>query len=227
MKYNPVIIRPYRLQLLNVIFIIILLFLSCGKDVNSPRDYPRVDIFDEILQSEMGCTFTAEILSEGISEIIDKGFVWRNNNMPFIRYSQISLGKHQDTGRFSGLASVDFLRNRSYAVSAYVQTTDYLVYSREIVFTSQYNSPPPVILDFNPKEGRFGDVVAIKGKYFTFLILYIEIAFGEIRSETVSCSDTLIVVRVPDCGNDQSLNIKLKIYSKWVTAEDEFRFIGP
>lgn len=121
-------------------FGIISLLVSCQDEVILPRDHPRIEISSEIIQSEAGISFEATIISEGISEITDKGFVW-DVFTPTINHSRLSLGSHQGTGSFTGMASTGFIKGREYRVRAYLITEEYTVYSHILEFKSDFNFP--------------------------------------------------------------------------------------
>jgi len=209
-------------------FICLMLLLStCQKEIIATREYPRLDIDNNIIQNGSSAAFTGNVISRGNSDVIDKGFVWSRNGTPSILSSRISIGKQMGIGSFNGTADIDFVKDAEYKVMAYIKTDQYLVYSKEITFKSNFNSPAPAISDFSPKLARWNDTIKIRGQHFSFLNENTKVFFGEISAQVLSCSDTLITAKVPDQKNGNSVFLKVKIYENTTTTAKEFKYINP
>jgi len=119
----------------------LVLFITCQKEKITLREYPRIEISDEIIQKESGVTFKANIITEGNSAIINKGFVWNSgNNIPTIDNHKIIIEENLTIGEFNAVSSFNIQANTMYSVRAFVQTEKYIVYSRIIQFESKFES---------------------------------------------------------------------------------------
>jgi hypothetical protein len=208
--------------------IILLTFnlLSCQKEIIENREYPRVDISDEVIQSENGIIFKGEIISGGNSPLIEKGFVWGTNYFPDLNSSRIFVDPPGQTGNYEANAKVDFVKDQIYKVRAFARTKDYLVYSKVMEFKCQYSTPAPEISNFTPKQGQAGDILKITGKNFSFLPTAITVTFDSM-AELISCSDTAIFVKVPGKSTNDKVSIKLIVSGKFCQSSEQFQYIVP
>ncbi|WP_431126625.1 Kelch repeat-containing protein [Flagellimonas flava] len=84
--------------------------------------------------------------------------------------------------------------------------------------------PPPIINDFEPKEGVEGDEVTITGDHFGDNPSAVDVLFhgAETPAELKSFSDTKIVVRVPDGYKGP---IQMRVKDQYTISEDEFTYL--
>lgn len=199
--------------------------ISCQKEIIESKDYPRIDISDEVIQSENGIIFKGEILSGGNSPLIEKGFVWGTDYFPDLNSSRIFVDVQSQTGNYEANVKVDFIKDKIYKVRAFARTKDYLVYSKVMEFKCIYSSPAPEISSFTPKQGQAGDIVKISGKNFSFLPATITVTFDSM-AEIVSCNDTTILVKVPGKTINDRVSIKLIVSGKFCQSTEQFQYIG-
>ena|SRR6056297_966781 len=217
--------KNYRFVLSMLALIVV--FASCESELDKPINYPRVEMKEEIQQDGSGVTFSAEVLTEGNSEIIDKGFMWRKNYAPLpSKSAEISLGSHEGTGEYTGKAQADLIAGKTYYVKAFVKTSENFVLSNSVKFTSSYTCPPPEISDFTPKQAGHNEEVIITGDNFSFFNDNISVHFGQTAAIVNSeCTNNSISVTVPDLTVD-SAKIQVEIYDKSVTSTEYFYYNG-
>lgn len=178
---------------------LILIIPGCHKEeVIMEREYPRLDISEEILMSDEGAVFEASILTQN-ADILDKGFVWAEGVFPDVeKDSHISLGGGGGTGTFSAVATYDLVKGRGYYVHAYARTTDRLVYSKAVPFISTTNGLELTLDSFNPERGSFNDTIVITGSNLSYFKDKIEVHFANVAAAIQSSTDTTITITVPE-----------------------------
>ncbi|MDX2443919.1 MAG: IPT/TIG domain-containing protein [Bacteroidales bacterium] len=210
-----------------LLFLILFLLSNCEKEKVIHRKYPRLDISDTVQQGSYGVEFEGMILTEGDSEIIDKGFVWSANSNPDITVSRVSAGSGGDPRVFTRKGSTDLFENTAYFVRAYARTKDFTVYSREISFTSIFTKSPFELVSIHPNVAMWNDTVTIQGMHFSFLPSKTDVLFGETKAQILSCSDTALRVVVPKVDEIPQLPVTVKIYEELASFDEEFHFIYP
>ena len=193
---------------------IIILFSTCQKDKIATREYPRLDIFDDIQQNESGVTFKANVISEGVSEIINKGFVWDKNDWPTINSSRILLGTHLGTGSFEATVLNDLFVDNNYSVRAFVQTENYLVYSKTVNFNCIFNSPPPQIDDFTPTHGKRGDTIIISGQNFSSVLEHNTVYIGNAEAVVNNSTPSTLSITIAGTVNEGKQHVKILVYGR-------------
>jgi hypothetical protein len=181
-----------RKQAWSLFWIVLALALStCGKDEITSRNYPRITTTGVSDISNTGVTLHAEIFfSPGA--ILDCGFVASTSSSPTLPLgNSISLGPKTGTGTFQARMDNGLIPGITYYARAYARTSQYLVYGDIVQFVSN-GSNLPLIIDFQPKSGTWGDTVVITGQYLTH-----DVRFGTFASSFVKGSETRIVASVP------------------------------
>lgn len=187
---------------------------SCQKEKLTQREFPQVEIIDEVIQDENGITFTANIISEGNSPIIEKGFVWDRSTPTLSDSKAICNSKSINIGNFSATSKIDFQLSQTYYVKAYIQTEDFLVLSEPFIFESNFESPYPVINTINPNHGTYNDIIEIHGNYFSFKNDNLEVYFNGKKAIIVSHTDSLIKIRVPQLSSPTRVTIRVSVLGK-------------
>ncbi len=118
------------------------LLLSCEDDSFeiTPREYPRLLIQEVGEITASGVPFTAKFRYRGETEIINYGFVWRDVPEPAITRvpddSKVEIKENIQDEQFSFLAASGIDAGVKYYVRAFIQTSDYTVYSTQVTFVS-------------------------------------------------------------------------------------------
>lgn len=195
--------------------IFLLFFLSyCQKDIITERDYPRIEILNNLEQSENGIICYGNIITLGNNPITEEGFIWDQSN-PTIDDSRLIIeNPNNKTGKFSTTLKIDFQKGQKYYLKAYVKTDEYTVYSEPLVFTSDFETPAPKIIDITPKQGKYNDIVEIRGEYFSFKPQNTKVYFNGTVAIIISQTDTTIKVRVPELTASNSIAIAVNILGK-------------
>lgn len=207
------------------LFLLSIIILSCEKEVITTREFPRVSIDEKIEQDANGITFSANIISEGNSEVTNKGFVWSRSE-PVLRIYKSWVYLDKDTD-FTTTVQWDLLESRGYTVRAFAQNGEFITYSNPIDFISEYNCPPPEIKDFYPKNAKWGENIVIEGSFFSYTKKYINVSLGNVDVTVDSCTNSKIFFTVPAEINEESTKISVELYDKTVNTLDEFKYIYP
>lgn len=204
------------------------LFFSCQKEIDTSRDFPRVEIVSVNEIDETGVTFTAKILSEGNSEIIEHGFVWgkEDKTLSIVKSERVTLGSFEGVGYYKAVTTFGLEKNKNYFVKAFVKTKNHTVYSTAKSFFS-LGCEPPVISEFEPKTAGWGDTIRIKGENFGFETAKLALTFGNATSVITYASDSLVVGVVPININQEPVSICLNVYGENAVSEESFTFIMP
>ncbi len=177
----------------------VIIILSCEKkDVEPQRIFPRVLTGQVTEISEDGAVVHGEIALKGSEPIIERGFVWHNDDrIPKLSNADFkSLATDPENPLFSYKIRSTIVNGEKYRVRAYAKTASYTVYGNMVTFAGK-GSHGPEMIDFEPKKGWRGDTVRIYGRYFSNKILRNEVKFGNLDAYVTSWSDSLLVAVVP------------------------------
>lgn len=207
--------------------LIVIFFNTCSDEEPLARSYPRVKTVDVINISEEGVTFVAELNNEGNYEIIEHGFVWSESLNPTVDYSdKIVLGDKISNGQFSAKITNALQEGKNYIVRAYIKTKTHLVYGKNLTFFS-LGSNAPIIEDFHPKTGVWGDTIFIKGSNFSYLEDNNKVKMGTINSQVISATDSTITIIVPSIKNNHTVQIAVSIKGNSTLSTDNFKYLIP
>jgi len=203
------------------------LLVKCEKyDVDS-KLFPGLHSHEVSDISENGATFNAEITFRGNFKIISYGFVWSDKSNPKIENSdRIVYYDNILTNKFSAQISTSLKEGKTYYVRSFVETENYRVYGNEVTFLSLGSSAPQV-LSFSPKTGTWGDTINIYGKNFSFIKEKNSVKLGEISSEIVAFSDTILTVIVPAKKNLPTVKINVAVLGNNESSPEDFHYLVP
>lgn len=207
------------------LFILLLFacFISGCKDaVIQQNEYPFLITKPVTEINANGATFEAEVVVPGSDKIIDYGFIWKTGTTEF----KISLLKVTSIKNFRTTVKSDLILKQIYSCKAYIQTSYHMVYSNRVEFTSQ-GSTSPIILDFNPKQGFDGDVITIRGRYFSNLIDNNKVFINNVSVKISTSNDSLIVFTLPFQPLTGQTALAVEVNSVRATATDFLNIIGP
>ncbi len=177
--------------------IVTLLFLvTCSKEETDPRPYPRVTTHRVSNITSGGAVFHAEIVFSSTA-ILDHGFIWsKQNSLTLENAEKISLGAKSGIGSFETPVVRSLAEGIKYYVKAYAKSNDFIVYGEVVEFVS-LGSLAPVIENFSPDEGLWGDTVTIVGHNFSNISKNIVVKLGSVFSRIIQTSPDTITVILP------------------------------
>lgn len=204
-------------------------FIRCANDgmTITGRDYPRLKTLPVSDISDSGAVFNAEIIYRGNFKIVDYGFVWSENENPNLENSdKVVYSDNIQSNRFSSVISTALKSSVKYYVRPFILTDDYTVYGINMDFLS-LGSKAPKIRSFFPKTGIWGDTIRIIGNNFSYLINSNTVKMGELSSEVISASDTVLAIKVPALMNNPSVKLKVSILGNTAISVDDFNYLEP
>jgi N-acetylneuraminic acid mutarotase len=107
-----------------------------------------------------------------------------------------------------------------------VKTTDKVILGLPVKFVS-LGSMAPLVNDFFPKTGTWGDTITIKGKNFGYSLSESMTYFGTVTSRVISIQDTLLETIVPQNLSDDSCLIAVDVMGNRSTAREKFVLESP
>lgn len=210
-----------------IFFISISLLFKCDNYEFPESPYPRIETLPVVNISESGATFQANIILTGNKPIVDHGFVWGfSENISIDMHDKIQLGKVTNIGSFEANVQYGLYSDSTYFVKAYVATESYFVYGKVVQFKSK-GSTPPLITEFMPTEGTWGDTVVLKGKYFSTFAQNNKVEFGPINSKVLSSTDSTISCVVPNDIPDKTVPIYVTVAGNKSKSSSNFNLISP
>jgi|GEM_PF-1586672 len=193
------------------IFTLLALFNGCTKEEVTPRVYPRVDTNEAFDITSEGATFKGEITFSNV-EIKDHGFVWSHGTSLQVEYAnKISLGTKVGTGFFESRCERSLEPGRKYYVRAFAISEDFTVYGKTVEFTS-LGSKAPVVKDFFPVTGTWGDTITVVGENFSDDNSINKVKFGEASGRVVRSGKDTLTVEVPNNLTTESSNLSVTIF---------------
>lgn len=211
-----------------ILFVLALLITRCAKEKITPRDYPRLYTLKVTNVSDTGAVFNAKIIYRGDFKVLDYGFVWSDaNHNPTIGSSDKAVySKNIQASHFSSDISTTLKEGETYAVRAFVQTKDYLVYGDKITFLS-LGSKAPIINSFSPTKGTWDDTISIHGKNFSYLAESNTVKLGSLTCKILSSSDSLLSVKIPETKNDSIVKLSVSILENTAFSSENFHYLVP
>ncbi|MCA6404934.1 MAG: IPT/TIG domain-containing protein [Cytophagales bacterium] len=171
-----------------------------------------------------GALLKATILSFGTSPIVDHGFEWRFSDDKVPGIDNISLGATTSRS-FETLISRIFEPKTYYKVRAFVRTDKRTSYGEWVTFNGA-GSLPPIVGEFFPKSGTWGDTITIKGSNFSFNYTFVSVEFGGVKGSVVVTTDTLIRVKVPnDFTGSPKTKLKVVVGPNTAITTSEFQLL--
>lgn len=209
-----------------VLFISVLLLVTCEEESSESRDYPRLTGMQISNISDEGATFTADLYSLGSSSIMQHGFLWGNSRDLELEYQdRIYLGPISQTGFFSAEIRTALTEGKEYFVRPFVTIPGKKIYGPVISFKS-HGSAGPVITGFQPDSAMWADTLKIFGKNFSWVTN--EVFLNEHQLSILKTSDTLIIAVVESTVKSEESNLTVStsgIRNTFLTKK--FRLIHP
>lgn len=200
-----------------------ILLKSCEKD---KYQHPVVHTGEVTDITPEGAMFHGRITEMGSEDIVDHGFVWGTVKEPSLRNSNsIRLGKPGNE-IFDANAQTGFIEGQKFYVRAFVSTPDIIIYGREIPFVSKGGKSHELI-DFEPKEGRWGDTITITGNYFSQIAGNNIVHFHTYTSRVIEASNNTLKVIVPEELDKVLSTVSVSFHDHIVIHKDDFYILPP
>jgi len=205
----------------------LVLFLGCTKEEVTPRVYPRVNTSEAFDITSEGATFRGEIIFSSV-EIKDHGFIWSDGTTLLVEYSnKISLGGGAGVGVFESRCDRSLEAGKKYYVRAYAISEDFVVYGKTVEFVS-LGSKAPVVKDFFPITGTWGDTITVVGENFSNENLTNKVKFGDSNGKVVRSSKDTLLVEVPNDLTTETSNVSVTLFGNGANLPTKaFTLEGP
>ena len=158
----------------------------------------------------------------GNEEVIDYGFLWRNAESEFT----YSIKQENKLDEFTTRITNDLQKDEQYVYQAYIKTSDNFILSNQVVFQSK-GSMPPVITDFNPKEGFDSLQVTITGTNFSFNPNNNHVKVNGTEASVIHSTKDSIIFIMPITDFNGDAQIMVKVGENETIAKDKFHIAGP
>lgn len=216
-----------KLKIILSLSFAIILLTGCNDDEMAIREYPRVLTLPVGDISDSGAIFQAEITHATNQQVVEYGFVWGDNNNPTIESSDKKiLSENLTAGEFHAQISTTLKEGVIYYVKAYIKSEEYLVYGKVVSFIS-LGSKAPLLTDFNPKKGRWGDTIMISGSNFSYKKENNKVLLGQLKGNVISSTDTTISIIIPSKRNAEIVEITVSILGNKVVSQEKFTYLVP
>jgi N-acetylneuraminic acid mutarotase len=204
-----------------------IILMKCKDEEAGKREWPRISTLPVTNISEQGGQFNAEITFRGDFEILKYGFVWSKDlNPTFENADKIVIQGNPAANTFSAKATTTLGVNVTVHVRSFVQTSDYIVYGKDVEFIS-LGSKAPKITSFEPLTGSWGDTILIHGTNFSFVKEENIVKLGSIDAKVLTATDTLITTSVPGILNSNSVKVSVSISGNSALSVSEFNYLIP
>ena len=195
---------------------------SCEKE---KYQHPIVHTGEVTNITSEGATFHGRITQMGSEEIVDHGFVWGMMHEPNLKNSNfLKLGKLENE-TFNAIAQAGFINKQKFYLRAFVSTPEITVYGGVITFISKGGKSHEVI-DFEPKEGTWGDTITITGNYFNQDKKNI-VLFDSYKANIIKASNNELKVIVPKELDKIYSKISVNFHDYTVLHKDSFYILPP
>lgn len=200
-----------------LLFTLILSFqlISCQKEIDNQRDYPRVKTLDVVNIDSTGATFRGEFISLGTSPVEKCGFVWgRTENLNIGNHDYIEANYNDAHMYFEARIVRSMEANKEYYVRSFAKANGKVIYGEVNSFIS-LGSEAPEIYEFEPRLAAWGDTIIIRGKNFSNVAVQTNLFFGgtkmPINDFVEKPNDSIIVATIPFDLAEKECNISVDI----------------
>jgi len=200
-----------------------LLAISCNKD---QFGFPLVYTGEAVEISENGVVFHGKVLEEGISQIINHGFVWgTSQHLDLASDYRVQLGSINDT-HFKKEISAGLEEGITYYLRAYIEKPNQIIYGRMVSFVS-LGSKPPSIKSINPENGVWGETLTIYSENLGFTLQDVKAYVGEHNVQIIEFFQDSLRIAIPPTLLDTVAPISLVLFNNQVYSEKPFSIDPP
>jgi hypothetical protein len=211
-------------------YLLLLLFslvMSCNDDFVEVREFPGVTTESVSDITADGATLHASVTLRKNPQIEMHGFVWSTHGIvPKVGGSngELKFSGPPQNNQFTARITASLEKGEEYTVRAFVIAQGITVYGREEKFVS-LGSQAPLVRDYNPKSGTWGDTISFSGKNFSTVLNGNEVVFGAAKAIVIFATDTLIKVKVPDVFNGLQADVKLSVSKNAANKLEKFTYL--
>jgi hypothetical protein len=210
-----------------LIVLTLLLLIKCKKAEDGDRGYPRLNTLTVTGITKIGATLNAEIYFRSNYNILKYGFVWAEYENPDLdRSDRVIFSGNVVSNNFSAEITSTLKEGEIYYVRAFIVTKDYTVYGKNVEFLS-LGSDAPVVNNFSPHSGTWGDTIKITGRNFSFITDKNKVMLGSVNCNIISTTDTVIIIKIPSVKNDLSVKLNVSIVGNIATSKESFTYLVP
>jgi hypothetical protein len=202
---------------------IMLLAKACQKD---KFELPVVHTGEVVEITPDGVIFHGKIIEQGNREITDHGFVWGLKvNPTFENDYKITLGSNFEL-LFKAEISSGLQEGKTYHVRAFAKTENTIIYGRPVSFLS-LGSKPPIITQFQPENGIWGDTITLWVENLSQNIEDFELFLGSQKVQMIYYSEDSLQISVPESMADTVFTISIRAFNNEVFASSTFKIDPP
>ena len=205
--------------------IALLCCMACEKEATI--GYPVIVLSDKIDVTLDGISLHVDILNRSeVKNIIDYGFVWRegSSGATLDDYRE-SLGNELPEKEINAQISNGIYDNTGYTIRAYVQTSQYIIYSNSFDFLGE-GSAAPEIISFEPHSGEPGSEIHIVGNNFNSNRDKNIVKLGNYTLDINSAGRNDLYVTVPPLQFSIKEKITVQVSGKTGISADFFTIIS-
>ena len=203
-----------------LLFVGLLLAVSCQKEKYTDKGIPELDIIGVTALDGGGALFEGNILSTGSETVMEHGFVWGGANPTLENSDYLVLDTGIAVGPFESEVMAGIENNKVYYARAFLKTTSRISYSNVISFLGG-GSIRPELVSIVPNTAICGDTAIIKGRYFSFAQTNNTVLFDNIPARVLRASSDELEVIVPPSG---ATTIKVKVTVTGYASVNELAF---
>ncbi len=203
------------------IYLQIFLFISCSEFSLPPR------IITGLVTNidDSGAIFHGKIVSLGNAPIIEYGFVWDLEPMPYTNNAEVfSITESVKIGNFKERVSIGLNKGKTYYVRAFIRTSEGVYYGEQCSFVA-LGGKLPEIFTISPKTGNLTDTLVIIGDYFSSKSSNIRI--NNITAEIIRSKHDSIFVKIPPNLGTLKSEVLLISHNQTITSKDSFSLFEP
>ncbi len=216
-----------QIKMKSLIHIVCLLLLlsSCNEEKQS--ELPLLHTKDVSDITEEGAWFSARVINDYESNVIEYGFVWSNQENPVIEKDEkYVIYETFNGGDFGQQITTSLKKGEIYYMRSYMQTKSALIYGNQVEFVSK-GSRAPVIVDFNPKRGNLNDTVIITGQNFSYVLINNIVKFNSSYARILKVTQDTIITLVPRWLSGVKSDLSVTVLDNKAIADDQFELILP
>jgi len=207
-------------------------FLACDREEITPRSNPQFSVAFIQDISETGVEFAANIYDFGSAEIIEYGFVYGTASNPRVEYSELVKMEGKPDKFFSLKAVHSMVKGQKYNVAAYIKTTEIVVYSASVSFTSQ-GSTGFIFEKLEMKDPLyFGDTITVWGSNFSRQISLYQFYIQDTKASIFEVNENNFKVKIPDMFDfpkdpNKPLDFEIRVADKTIKISEKVNFRIP
>jgi hypothetical protein len=222
MKAKPKKIKAIWITVFGLL-VLMLIAKACQKD---KFELPVVHTGEVVEITHDGVIFHGKIIEQGNRKITDHGFVWGlKSNPTFESDYKITMGSIFEQ-LFKAEISSGLQEGKQYHVRAFAKTENTIIYGRPVSFLS-LGSKPPIITQFQPENGIWGDTITLWVENLSQNLEDFELFLGSHKVQLIYYSEDSLQISVPESIADTVFTISIRAFNNEVFASSTFKIDPP